>query len=217
MIATCGKKILLSPKQVLFVTEVFLMESPLSALVDEVAGVKLGDKRLTKRLAIIIDRLDAQPNLSIPAAIHGRNETEAAYRFFANDAVTRDVILSTHYAMTRRRISRETDCLLVQETTEVALTRPRQEVADAGPMRNDSQFGAFVQPLMAFTADGIPLGIACHKNWASALSRLNFRVRRTSSPSYKGYRRRTGSPSYKYNSTPTLKVDRALVRRLKRA
>ncbi len=27
----------------------------------------------------------------------------------------------------------------------------------------------------------------------------------------KGYRRRTGSPSYKYNSTPTLKVDRALV------
>ena len=26
----------------------------------------------------------------------------------------------------------------------------------------------------------------------------------------KGYRRRTGSPSYKYNSTPTLKVDRAL-------
>ena len=27
----------------------------------------------------------------------------------------------------------------------------------------------------------------------------------------KGYRRRTGSPSYKYNSTPTLKVDRALL------
>lgn len=52
MIGTCGKKILLSSKQVLFVTEVFSMESALSALVDEVAGVKLGDKRLTKRLAI---------------------------------------------------------------------------------------------------------------------------------------------------------------------
>ena len=83
MIETCGKKILLLRKQFVFVTEGFSMESALSALVDEVAEVELGDKRLTKRLAIIIDRLGAQPNLSSPAAMHGRNETEAAYRFSA--------------------------------------------------------------------------------------------------------------------------------------
>ena len=62
------------------------------ALVDEVAGVDLGDKRLTERLAIIIDRLGAQPNLSIPAAMHSRSEMEAAYRFFANEAVTPDAL-----------------------------------------------------------------------------------------------------------------------------
>jgi hypothetical protein len=166
MIETCGKRILLLRKQFVFVTEGFSMESALSALVDEVAEVELGDKRLTKRLAIIIDRLGAQPNLSIPAAMHGRNETEAAYRFFGNEAVTPDAVLSTHYAMTRRRISLETDCLLVQDTTEVVLTRPQQQVEGAGPMSSDSQFGAFVHPLMAFTANGIPLGIAWHKNWA---------------------------------------------------
>jgi hypothetical protein len=166
MIESCSKKTLLLRKQFLFVTEDFSMEFALSALVDEVAGVKFGDKRLTRRLAIIIERLGAQPNLSIPAAMHGRKEMEAAYRFFANEAVTPDAILSTHYAMTRTRISRETDCLLVQDTTEVVLTRPQQQVEGAGPMSSDSQFGAFVHPLMAFTTDGIPLGIAWHKNWA---------------------------------------------------
>ena len=89
MIGTCGKKILLSSKQVLFVTEVFSMESALSALVDEVAGVKLGDKRLTKRLAIIIDRLGAQPNPCIPAAMHVRNETEAVEYGYAFQRITK--------------------------------------------------------------------------------------------------------------------------------
>ena len=84
------------------------------ALEEEVAGVDLGDNRLSRRLAIIIDQLGVQPTLSIPAAMHGRIEMEAAYRFFANKAVTPNAILSTHYAMTRQRIALEKDCLLVQ-------------------------------------------------------------------------------------------------------
>jgi len=51
------------------------------AIVGEVAGVELGDERLNKRLSIIADRLGAQPHLSIPAAMRGRNELEAAYEF----------------------------------------------------------------------------------------------------------------------------------------
>ena len=99
MIETCSKKILLSPQQFPGVTAGFSMESALSALVDEVAGVELGDQRLTKRLVIILDRLGAQPNLSIPAAMHGRNETEAVSRFFAIEAVTPDAVFSTHSAI----------------------------------------------------------------------------------------------------------------------
>lgn len=136
-----------------------------SALVDEVVGVEFGDERLTKRLSIVVDRLGAQPNLSIPAAMHGRNELEAAYRFFANESVTPDGILTTHYAMTQRRVSREKDCLLVQDTTEVILTRPQQQVKGAGPMSSEAQFGTFVHPLIAFTTSGVPLGVAWHKSW----------------------------------------------------
>lgn len=135
------------------------------ALEEEVAGVDLGDKRLTRRLAIIMDRLGTQPTLSIPAAMHGRNEMEAAYRFFANKAVTPEAILSTHYEMTRQRIALEKDCLLVQDTTEVVLTRPQQQVAGTGPMSSETQFGAFIHPLIAFAANGIPLGVAWHRSW----------------------------------------------------
>jgi len=136
-----------------------------SAIAGEVAGVELGDQRLNKRLSIIIDRLSAQPHVSIPAAMHGRNELEAAYEFFANDKVTPEAILSKHYVMTRRRISQERVCLLVQDTTEVELTRPQQQVQGAGPLSCESQRGAFVHPLMAFTTNGIPLGTAWHKHW----------------------------------------------------
>lgn len=134
-------------------------------LVDEVAGVQLGDKRLTKRLASIVDRLGSQPNLSIPAATQVRSETEAAYRFFANESVTPERILSTHSQNTRKRISQESDCLLIQDTTEVILTRPERQVKGAGFMNSHAQFGTLLHPLIAFTADGLPLGIVWQKNW----------------------------------------------------
>ena len=135
------------------------------AIVGEVAGVELGDERLNKRLSVIADRLGAQPHLSIPAAMRGRNELEAAYEFFANEKVTPEAILSQHYVKTRLRISQERECLLVQDTTEVTLTRPQQHVKGAGPLSSESQWGTFVHPLMAFTTNGIPLGVAWHKHW----------------------------------------------------
>jgi len=134
-------------------------------LVDEVAGVELGDRRLTKRLSMIVEQLSSQPNLSIPAATQVRSEMEAAYRFFANDSVTPELILSTHHQNTRQRISKERDCLLVQDTTEIILTRPQQQVKGAGFMNSEVQFGALLHPLMAFTANGLPLGIVWQKNW----------------------------------------------------
>ncbi len=135
------------------------------SLADEVAGVALGDQRLTKRLGIITERLGAQPHASIPGAMHGRAEMEAAYRFFANEQVEPQALLSVHAERTRVRIAEHSVCLLVQDTTEVDLTRPTEQVQGAGPMSSPSQFGAFVHPLWAVTPDGIPLGIAWHTSW----------------------------------------------------
>ena len=136
-----------------------------STLKDEVLAANLGDKRLNSRLVKILEELGANPNLSIPAATDGRAEMEGAYRFFDNDKVTPQKILESHIAATRERISQCGLVVLVQDTSEMDLTRPHQQVVGAGPMDSNVRFGAFIHPLMAFDSVGIPLGTVWQKTW----------------------------------------------------
>jgi hypothetical protein len=133
---------------------------------DEVQGAVFGDQRLTKRLGKIIEELDAKPNMSVPAATHGRAEMEAAYRFFDNDKVSAERIMRPHIEATRERISQTETVLLVQDTTELDLTRPTQQVQGAGPLEAEARHGVFFHPLLAFDNHGLPLGVAWHKCWA---------------------------------------------------
>lgn len=73
------------------------------SLADEVDGIEFGDKRLTKRLVRIVEALGARPHDSIPAATATRAEMEATYRFFANEKVTPETILSKHFECSLRR------------------------------------------------------------------------------------------------------------------
>jgi hypothetical protein len=135
------------------------------SLKDEVRGAALGDQRLTKRLGKVIEQLGAKPNMSVPAATRGRAEMEAAYRFFDNDKVSPEKILQPHVAATRERISQADIVLLVQDTTDLDLTRPKQQVRGAGPMEYDTRRGVFFHPLLAFNNHGLPLGVAWQKSW----------------------------------------------------
>jgi hypothetical protein len=56
--------------------------------------------------------------------------------------------------------------LLVQDTTELDLTRPEQQVQGAGPMDSESRRGVFYHPLIAFDPAGVALGIVGEKTWA---------------------------------------------------
>ena len=135
------------------------------ALLDEVRAADLGDRRLNRRLVKLIEKLGAKPNMSIPAATDVRNEMEAAYRFFDNDRVTPEKILQPHVKATHERISQTDFVLLVQDTTELDLTRPNQQVEGTGPMDCEARRGAFFHPLMAFDAEGLPLGTVWQKTW----------------------------------------------------
>jgi hypothetical protein len=143
--------------------EVFIMTATLK---DEVRNADLGDQRLNKRLEKIVEELGASPTLSIPAATDRRAEMEAAYRFFDNDSVTPQKILQSHIDATRERIAQCECVLLVQDTTELDLTRPNQQVQGAGPIASDIRRGAFVHPLVAFDSGGLPLGTVWQKTWA---------------------------------------------------
>jgi hypothetical protein len=125
---------------------------------DELKTADLKDRRLDKRLQEVLSQLGGHPAASIPAACGGHAETTAAYRLFDNEKATWAVILRPHTDATRQRVAQQAAVLLVQDTTEVDLTRPEQQVAGAGPLDGSARRGALLHLLHAFTPDGTPLG-----------------------------------------------------------
>ena len=98
---------------------------------EEAALADFGDERLDDRLAILLSDLGSRPFLSIPAACGGLAEMKAAYRFFDNDKATFEKVIEPHLQRTKERMAAEQVVLLVQDTTEIDLTRPEQEVEEA--------------------------------------------------------------------------------------
>jgi hypothetical protein len=138
----------------------------LVSLSSEVKDADFGDRRLSSRLEKIAEEFGAHPNLSIPGATSGRAEMEAAYRFFDNKKVTPEKILKPHRKATIKRIQQSDFVLMVQDTSEIDLTRPSQQVAGAGPMDSESRRGAFFHTLQCYDLDKVPLGMIWHKTWA---------------------------------------------------
>jgi hypothetical protein len=134
-------------------------------IVDEFLSADLGDERLNKRVKSLAHTLASKPNESIPAAADSRADWEAAYRFFDNDRVTPEKVLQPHRDVTLERIAQVPSVVLVQDTTQVNLTRPTLQVQGAGNLGSDNQRGVFYHPLMAFTERSLALGTVWQKHW----------------------------------------------------
>lgn len=123
----------------------------------ELEAIDLGDKRLDKRSRILLERLAADPPASINAACGGWSETQAAYRFFDNDQVEPEKILQPHRQATQKRIAEQSVVLLVQDTTELDYTdHPTQ---DSGVLDAEHRFGVYDHSHIAFTPEGLCLGV----------------------------------------------------------
>jgi hypothetical protein len=132
---------------------------------EEMQTVQLHDARLNNRLQEVLSQLAARPTASIPAACGGRAEMEAAYRLFSNDKVTFADLLQPHHDRTRQRIAEQPVVILTQDTTEIDLTRPEQQVTGCGPLDDSARRGALLHVLHAFTPDGTPLGTVQATAW----------------------------------------------------
>jgi hypothetical protein len=147
-------------------------------IVEETMTAKLGDKRLNARLGRVLSQLAARPTASIPAACGGRAEMVAAYRFCENENTSFDRVLQSHIDATRRRIAAQPVVLLAQDTSEIDVTRPEQQVAGAGPLDGDSRRGALLHLMHAFTPDGTPLGTVFATAWVRAEEPVNAALSR---------------------------------------
>jgi len=134
-------------------------------VVEEMKTADLKDQRLNQRLREVLSQLGARPTASIPAACGGHAEMTAAYRLFDNEKATWEAILQPHIEATRQRVAEQAEVVLVQDTTEVDVTRPEQQMVGAGPLDGGARRGALLHQLHAFLPDGTPLGTLDARPW----------------------------------------------------
>ncbi len=132
---------------------------------DEVQTADLEDRRLNKRLALLLEQLGEHPQLSIPAACGGWKETMGAYRFFDNEKASFKKILAPHRDATVERMKSSPVVLLAQDTTEydenICLGSK-----GLGTLKDVTKRARRLHPTVAFTPLKICLGIVKVAYWA---------------------------------------------------
>ena len=127
-------------------------------IIEELGTVNIGDKRLDRRLSILLDRLGEKPTASIPGACKSWAETIAAYRFFKNDSVRVESILKPHRDATIQRISGQEVVLMIQDTTELDYTG-KHDIKDLGCLTYESRKGMLLHSTLAITPQRVCLGV----------------------------------------------------------
>lgn len=124
----------------------------------EFSKMSCGDKRLNTRLKSLVHSFFTRPNSSIPNSCKGWDETKAAYRFFANEKISKEKILNCHKECSIERIAKEPIVLLVQDTTEINYNS-REKINSLGPLNKKNQQGFRLHPTIGFTPDNVCLGV----------------------------------------------------------
>lgn len=146
----------------------------------ELAMLDLGDKRLNARAKRVLQSFWEDPQASINAASQGWAETQAAYRFFDNDQVQPDAILEPHQAATKQRMAQHPVVLLVQDTTE--LDYSAHPPVGAGPLSSEQRLGFLDHSQVAFTPEGLCLGVIEVQWWARSVERFGGGKKRQYDP-----------------------------------
>jgi len=146
-------------------------------IIEELATLCLGDKRLNKRAQRILAKLSKNPTDSIPAACSGADETKATYRFFDNEQVTPEKIQATHLDATLSRMAQQKVVLIPQDTTVLNFSTQYNR-DDAGPTTKVTTRGIYLHTAIAITPDKVTLGYLSSKQWyRTELQKLTRRER----------------------------------------
>jgi hypothetical protein len=134
---------------------------------EEFGRAGLADARLEARLLSVARDFFARPQANVPQACASRAKTKAAYRFFDHPRVTMDQLLDSHIASTRERVREHRVVLAVQDTTTLNYTtHPATEGLGLLHTIDDVTRGLLLHDTLAFTEDGVPLGLLDVQCWA---------------------------------------------------
>ncbi|TGN11186.1 IS4/Tn5 family transposase DNA-binding protein, partial [Leptospira ilyithenensis] len=116
---------------------------------EEFLDLYLGDKRLGKRLGMILDSKMKNPQSSIPTSMNSWAKTKGAYRFFSNEKAEPQLILDSHRSATVGRFEDRQIILAPQDTTDISFQNGN-DIEGLGYI-NDSKHvkGFFYHPTLA--------------------------------------------------------------------
>ncbi len=143
---------------------------------DEFQEVDLGDKRLDSRLIKLCDSFSESPESPINQACADWGETKAAYRFFKNENVDTERIMSAHREKTSGRATGHRTVLALQDTsylvyTNHVKTKGLGEISMKKGKNIDKIYsrGLVMHTCMAVTTKGTPLGLFDQKIFSRQL------------------------------------------------
>ena len=139
----------------------------MAAWASEIVGdIELGDRRLNQRLVTLVETFVGHPAASIPEACGTWAETEAAYRFFNNEAVLPEEIIEAMAEATAKRCQGLPLVLAVQDTTSLDYTTHTDTVG-LGPLEHPKRRGLFDHSALVVNPDGgVPMGLISQQVWA---------------------------------------------------
>lgn len=125
---------------------------------NELEDASFGDTRVDSRSRMILTNLYEGIGNGMSASFGGSSEIKAAYRFFDNNLVNPEKILSTHYKKTITRIREHKIVGLIQDTTDIDM-KHMEEVENLGVLNDTKRPGCSLHPVIAFTPDKLCLGV----------------------------------------------------------
>lgn len=133
---------------------------------EELARVRLGDKRLDNRLLKLCRDFYANPQARLPEACGSEAATRGAYRFFQNPRVSMESILQGHYEATTERIRAHKGVILAVQDTSSLNYNTLQTGEGFGSIDARKTRGLLLHDTMAYTSQGVPLGLIDAQIWA---------------------------------------------------
>jgi hypothetical protein len=143
------------------------IEDPANWAEEEFGRVRLHDPRLKQRLCTIAQGFYNKPQANIPEACGTPAATVGAYRFFRNEKVSMDIILTAHTQATIERIRQHAVVLAPQDTSTLNYSH-HPMTQGMGPIhgKGSTSAGLILHDTLAFTVDGTPLGVLDAQCWA---------------------------------------------------
>jgi hypothetical protein len=129
-------------------------------------AVRLGDKRLDRRVVEVGARMAQRPAASLAQQMTSWAQLKAAYGLLRHPKISHARLSQPHWAATRAAMAQASVVLLVQDTSELDYTPYAQTLAGLGPIGNGRGRGLLLHTMLAVLPETRQvLGLAHQQVW----------------------------------------------------